>query len=48
MSFYRYMGFTIRRKQMWLESYIKRTTRIPTPSPNHFPTDAPTLIISIN
>jgi intein-encoded DNA endonuclease-like protein len=31
MSFYRYVGFTIRRKQIRLESYIKRSTRIPTP-----------------
>jgi intein-encoded DNA endonuclease-like protein len=31
MSFYRYVGFTIRRKQIRLESYIKRSTRKPTP-----------------
>jgi intein-encoded DNA endonuclease-like protein len=37
MSFYRYVGFTIRRKQIRLESYVKRTTRKPTPPPNHFP-----------
>jgi hypothetical protein len=28
MSFYRYVGFTIRRKQMRLESYIKRSTEL--------------------
>jgi len=37
MSFYRYVGFTIRRKQMRLESYIKRSTRKPTPPPTIFP-----------
>ena len=36
MSFYRYMGFTIRRKQMRLESYIKRSTGAPT-LPQPFP-----------
>jgi intein-encoded DNA endonuclease-like protein len=48
MSFYRYVGFTIRRKQIRLESYVKRTTRMPTPPPNHFPANTPTLILSIN
>jgi intein-encoded DNA endonuclease-like protein len=37
MSFYRYVGFTIRRKQMRLESYIKRSTRKPTPPPTISP-----------
>jgi intein-encoded DNA endonuclease-like protein len=41
MSFYRYVGFTIRRKQIRLESYIKRSTKIPTPpttiSPIQYP-----------
>ncbi len=32
-NFYRYVGFTIRRKQIRLENHIKRTTRIPTPPP---------------
>jgi hypothetical protein len=32
------MGFTIRRKQMRLESYVKRTTRKPTPPPTISPT----------
>jgi intein-encoded DNA endonuclease-like protein len=36
-SFYRYVGFTIRRKQRRLEEYIKRRT---TPSPN-FPQPTP-------
>jgi intein-encoded DNA endonuclease-like protein len=47
MSFYRYVGFTIRRKQMRLESYVKRATRRPTPPPT-FPNQHPTLILSIN
>jgi intein-encoded DNA endonuclease-like protein len=38
INFYRYVGFTIRRKQMRLESYVKRTTRKPTPPPNISPT----------
>jgi intein-encoded DNA endonuclease-like protein len=37
-NFYRYVGFTIRRKQMRLESYVKRTTRKPTPPPTVSPT----------
>jgi intein-encoded DNA endonuclease-like protein len=37
VSFYKHVGFTIRRKQIRLESYVKRTTRMPTPPPNHFP-----------
>jgi len=37
MSFYRYIGFTITSKQIRLENYVKRTTRKPTPPPNHFP-----------
>jgi intein-encoded DNA endonuclease-like protein len=38
MSFYRYVGFTITRKQIRLESYVKRTTRKPTPPPTISPT----------
>jgi intein-encoded DNA endonuclease-like protein len=41
MSFYRYVGFTIRRKQMRLESYIKRSTRKPTPPPTISPIQHP-------
>jgi intein-encoded DNA endonuclease-like protein len=37
MSFYRYVGFTIRRKQIRLESYIKRSTRKLTPPPTISP-----------
>jgi hypothetical protein len=32
-NFYRYVGFTIRRKQRRLENYVERTTRMPTPPP---------------
>ena len=38
MSFYRYVGFTITRKQIRLESYVKRTTRKPTSPPTISPT----------
>jgi intein-encoded DNA endonuclease-like protein len=48
VSFYKHVGFTIRRKQIRLENYVKRTTRMPTPPPNHFPANTPTLILSIN
>jgi intein-encoded DNA endonuclease-like protein len=48
VSFYKHVGFTIRRKQRRLENYVKRTTRMPTPPPNHFPANTPTLILSIN
>jgi hypothetical protein len=48
INFYRYVGFTITRKQIRLENYVKRTTRMPTPPPNHFPANTPTLILSIN
>jgi intein-encoded DNA endonuclease-like protein len=41
MSFYRYVGFTIRRKQIRLESYIKRSTRKPTPPPTISPIQHP-------
>jgi intein-encoded DNA endonuclease-like protein len=41
MNFYRYIGFTIRRKQMRLESYVKRTTRKPTPPPTISPIQHP-------
>jgi intein-encoded DNA endonuclease-like protein len=41
MSFYRYVGFTITRKQIRLESYVKRTTRKPTPPPTISPTQHP-------
>jgi hypothetical protein len=37
-NFYRYVGSTIRRKQMRLENYVKRTTRKPTPPPTISPT----------
>jgi intein-encoded DNA endonuclease-like protein len=33
MSFYRYIGFTITRKQMRLENYVKRNTITPAPPP---------------
>ena len=33
MNFYRYRGFTIRRKQMWLESYVKRPLEYLPPPP---------------
>jgi len=33
INFYRYIGFTITRKQIRLENYVKRTTRKPTPPP---------------
>jgi len=36
-NFYKYIGFTIKRKQQRLEEYIKRTTRKPTPLPQPFP-----------
>jgi intein-encoded DNA endonuclease-like protein len=48
VSFYKHVGFTIRRKQIRLENYVERTTRMPTPPPNHFPANTPTLILSIN
>jgi intein-encoded DNA endonuclease-like protein len=37
INFYRYLGFTVTRKQIRLENYVKRATRMPTPPPNHFP-----------
>jgi intein-encoded DNA endonuclease-like protein len=48
INFYRYAGFTITKKQIRLENYVERTTRMPTPPPNHFPANTPTLILSIN
>jgi intein-encoded DNA endonuclease-like protein len=30
MNFYRYVGFTIRRKQERLEEYLRRAGRLPT------------------
>jgi hypothetical protein len=36
------------KKQIRLENYVERTTRMPTPPPNHFPANTPTLILSIN
>jgi intein-encoded DNA endonuclease-like protein len=36
-NFYRYVGFTIRRKQRRLENYVERTTRKPTPPPTISP-----------
>jgi intein-encoded DNA endonuclease-like protein len=35
-NFYRYVGFTITRKQARLENYVKRNTGAPT-LPHHFP-----------
>jgi intein-encoded DNA endonuclease-like protein len=48
INFYRYAVFTITKKQIRLENYVERTTRMPTPPPNHFPANTPTLILSIN
>jgi intein-encoded DNA endonuclease-like protein len=38
INFYRYICFTITRKQIRLENYVKRTTRKPTPPPTISPT----------
>jgi intein-encoded DNA endonuclease-like protein len=35
---YKYIGFTIKRKQQRLEEYIRRTTSTPTPPPTISPT----------
>jgi intein-encoded DNA endonuclease-like protein len=40
-NFYRFVGFTSRRKQRRLEEYIKRSTRKPTPPPTISPTQHP-------
>ena len=36
-NFYKYIGFTIKRKQQRLEEYIRRTTSTPTPPPTISP-----------
>jgi intein-encoded DNA endonuclease-like protein len=41
INFYRYIGFTITRKQIRLENYVKRTTRKPTPLPTISPIQNP-------
>jgi intein-encoded DNA endonuclease-like protein len=41
VSFYKHVGFTIRRKQRRLENYVERTTRMPTPSTQPFPSKHP-------
>jgi len=49
INFYRYVGFTITRKQIRLENYVKRTTRMPTPPPHPFPSKHPhTYLINFN
>ncbi|MDT7877170.1 MAG: LAGLIDADG family homing endonuclease [Candidatus Caldarchaeales archaeon] len=34
---YKYIGFTIKRKQQHIEEYIKENHKYTYPSPNHFP-----------
>jgi intein-encoded DNA endonuclease-like protein len=46
-NFYKYIGFTIKRKQQRLEEYIRRITRRPKSLPQFFSSDIPTLIIII-